>query len=150
MPPTVPAKKLRELVHPIGPRPFILEEEYPVHYRFKGRWRRFLIPEGFIYDAASIPRVFWVFVSPLDLGFLPTGAHDYVIQQKGLVEVEQWSDYFQRWVKITTPPFTRKEADLVFRQLMKEEPIGPWKVWLAYRGVRSGGVGKRRIAGREW
>ena len=37
----------------------------------------FLIPKGFIFDGASIPRIFWAFLSPTGLLLIPGLIHDY-------------------------------------------------------------------------
>jgi hypothetical protein len=36
-----------------------------------------VIPAGFIFDGASIPRMFWAFLSPIGILFLPSLVHDF-------------------------------------------------------------------------
>lgn len=43
-----------------------------------------VIPEGFVFDGASIPRFFWFFLSPVGLLFLPGLIHDFAYRYDGL------------------------------------------------------------------
>jgi hypothetical protein len=38
---------------------------------------KILIPKGFVFDGASIPRIFWWFLSPTGLLLIPGLIHDY-------------------------------------------------------------------------
>lgn len=42
------------------------------------------IPAGFIFDGASVPRVFWLFLHPLGILLIPSLFHDYAYRYKCL------------------------------------------------------------------
>ena len=84
--------------------------------------RSFVVPRGFEFDGASIPRFFWRLIcTPLS----PEAArgsrdHDWVYRK----QPEGW---------------TRKMADLMFYCRLIEDGLAPWRAELAYYGVRIGG-----------
>lgn len=76
------------------------------------------IPKGFVFDFASIPRVFWIIIAPSELGDVAPLVHDWCYRNgRG----------------------TRKEVDKVFLKDMIEDNIIFWKRWLAYNLVRTCG-----------
>jgi hypothetical protein len=92
--------------HPGNPANWILLAD------FKG------IPKGFVYDFASIPRLFWNIISPTELGDEGPLEHDF--------------DYRSKRV-------ARKTADEKFLANMEKEGIAWWKRKLAYSVVRAAG-----------
>lgn len=46
-------------------------------YYFKFEDIIYKIPNGFIFDGASIPRLFWIIYSPTGILFIPSIFHDY-------------------------------------------------------------------------
>lgn len=48
-----------------------------------GRW--IVIPKGFIFDGASIPRPFWFLLSPTGLLLIPGLLHDYAYKYNQLI-----------------------------------------------------------------
>ncbi len=42
-----------------------------------GKLNTIIIPKGFVFDGASIPRIFWFFLSPIGLLLIPALIHDY-------------------------------------------------------------------------
>lgn len=83
--------------------------------------RRVSVPEGFIYDKASIPRAVWFYIAPDDKGIVDAAlVHDYLycVQRINLLWIE------------------RKEADDVFLELMERAEMRWDKRRLAYRAVR--------------
>lgn len=48
---------------------------------------RIVIPKGFIFDGASIPRLFWVILNPVGILFIPGLVHDYAYRFDKLIEV---------------------------------------------------------------
>lgn len=93
---------------------------YPAKVKFRGR--SFVVPAGFEFDGASIPRFFRRLIgSPLDPEIARAGRdHDFITrtQPKG---------------------WTRKDADLMFLCHLIEDGLAPWRAQLAYWGVRLGG-----------
>ena len=58
------------------PRRWLLLEDWTCH--ILGRYNLFVIPAGFIFDGASIPRLFWGILSPTGYLFLAGLIHDFV------------------------------------------------------------------------
>ena len=87
--------------------------------RISWRGRSVLVPRGFEFDGASIPRFFWRLIcAPLS----PEAAraardHDWVYRKQ-------------------PAGWTRKDADLMFYCRLIEDGLAPWRAGLAYRGVR--------------
>ena len=86
------------------------------------------IPTGFVTDLASIPRPLWVLIAPMDLTFAAPILHDYLYQCGGVPP--------PGGVYPSDVTFTRREADRLFAQLMKEEKIVFWRRHLAWVAVR--------------
>ncbi len=47
----------------------------------------YVIPAGFVFDGASIPRIFWWFLSPTGLLLIPGLVHDFAYRYDFLVRV---------------------------------------------------------------
>lgn len=95
------------------------------------------VPEGFQFDLASIPRVFWGLIAPFELSIAAPLLHDLLYHHQG--------DLPPGTVE---PPraYTRLEADRLFRNIMETEGVPAWRRTLAYLAVRSfGWLGWRRI-----
>ena len=90
---------------------------YPAKVKFRGHV--FVVPAGFEFDGASIPRFFRRLIgSPLDPEIARAGRdHDFIYRTQ-----------LQGW--------TRKDADLMFLCWLIEDGLEPWRAQLAYRGVR--------------
>lgn len=83
-----------------------------------------VVPNGFDYDKASVPRMVWWYI-PRD---------DAQIEQAA-----KFHDYLYRVQKIEGEWITRKEADKIFLMILKAEDMRFDKARVAYRGVRIGG-----------
>ncbi len=90
------------------------------------------IPAGFEFDLASIPRAIWWLAAPFELSIAAPLLHDYLYRYGGKPPKG-----------VITPPreYTRKEADLLFREVMKEEGVAAWRRVPAYHAVRWFAVG---------
>jgi len=86
---------------------------------------------GFIFDWASIPRVFWRI-------FPPTGLEG---QPYGLAAL--WHDWAYVHQSISGIPCNRYDADLLFKEIMVYVGVSPWIAWTMFMAVRIGG-------GRAW
>ena len=64
------------------------------------------ISEGFIFDGASIPRLFWAVLSPTGILLVPGLVHDYVYRYQGLFS------FIAGLI-----PYTRKQSDQLFREI---------------------------------
>ena len=79
------------------------------------------IPAGYEFDLASIPRILWPILAPFELSVAAPLLHDYLYSGEGPKGI------------------TRKDADLMFLEVMKLEGIGLVKRRAAYLAVRAAG-----------
>ena len=84
------------------------------------------VPEGFVADGASVPRIFWPFMPPDGQHRAAALAHDWIYANKG--EMDELGMFVQR-----------KQADGIFHSLLLQAGVGRFRAWLAYRAVRRGG-----------
>ena len=95
----------------------------------------FYVPERFVSDGASIPKIFHSFISPISM-ITASIAHDYMYREG--------SDF----------KGNRKEADQLLRNLLKEEDkyrIGPFQRFFIYWFVRIFGSKSWKDKGmRDW
>ncbi len=75
------------------------------------------VPAGFITDFASVPRIFWAIISPIDKHGKAAVIHDYC--------------YYYAYNN-------RKQSDIIFREALEVLEVAPWKVWCMYEAVRIG------------
>jgi hypothetical protein len=137
--------ELREFPdHPLqldkGFRRMELLPPYRYAYEEGGKSYRITVPAGFEHDGASVPKVVWSLYRPHKLDRAAV-FHDLIYKRGGalepgehqLLDGEDWVDVDRQW--------SRDEADLLFKRLLKLDPNGPGLVHrrLAYLGVRSAG-----------
>ncbi len=87
-----------------------------------------VVPTNFVTDGASIPRVFWGFIgSPLTGNYICSAViHDYLC------------------VLASERKYSRKKADEIFLEGMKESGVSWWRRKLMYRAVRTGAFFNRK------
>ena len=78
-------------------------------------WRHITVPAGFVCDLDSVPRIPYVYSRFKNRTVAASVIHDYL--------------YYRQ----TT---TRKEADRLFSQAMKDEGVGSYHRRIIYRAVR--------------
>lgn len=88
-----------------------------------------LIPAGFVFDLASIPRLLWWVpgYAPFELGTTAPLVHDYLYRYRGSVPPTNIVPYRE---------FTRRQADRYFLDEMERTGVGAARrriVWLAVR-----------------
>jgi hypothetical protein len=85
------------------------------------------VRQGFKFDLASVPRVFWWLIAPFELSITAPLLHDFLYQHRG----EPPDDAIQ-------PPrtYTRGQADVLFRDIMEQEGVVTWRRVTAYRCVQ--------------
>lgn len=112
------------ITRPEGSDYWITQTEYKVKGCEHGplRGRQIIIPDGFEFDLASVPRWGWWLIAPFELSIIAPLVHDYLYRVNGQVSPD-----FQ---------VSRKEADEIFHDLMILEEVPHWKADLAYRAVR--------------
>ena len=117
-----------------APRQWELLEDYSIELPGIGR---IMVPAGFIFDGASIPRIFWTFLSPTGLLFIPGLFHDYGYKYNKIT----WSN------GLSSIGYSRKFWDGLFLRIANHvngmAPInrtawaavraGAWNVWRKYR-----------------
>jgi hypothetical protein len=102
--------------------------QIPLTYLGDGNWRtemeetyydtelgyEFIIPPGYVFDLASIPRSIWWLIAPYELSILAPLLHDFVYGYKGLMpdgkvlSEKQTDDLFRKaaWAAVRTVGFT--------------------------------------------
>ena len=100
---------------------------------------RLVVPEGFEHDFASVPRLLWSLIAPVDLG-IASIFHDWLYVQAGRVETLRWTG--DGWDPVSEP-WTRRDADRLFARLMREQGVPRWRRRAAFLAVRV-------FAGRFW
>ena len=123
---------LESILRPVegSSRLFELVLPYPATWtNSKGFKNTIVIPAGFRYDVASIPRIFWPLIAPRELGYKAPLVHDYLLSKQGYVSIE--TDGIR-----TRAHFFRPSIDKIFAVLMREAGVPRWKRRLAYRAVR--------------
>ena len=91
-------------------------------------------PRGFVYDRASIPRVFWAVIDKDDLSNVPPLFHDLLYRHGGRLEQKLVMPY---------RTFERADVDDLFYELMLRTGVKSWRAKLAYQAVR-------KFAGFAW
>ncbi|HEY0323480.1 MAG TPA: DUF1353 domain-containing protein [Pyrinomonadaceae bacterium] len=84
--------------------------------------------KGFIYDRASIPRIFWLIIDKDDLSNVPPLFHDLLYRHGGVLPANQ---------VLPTRTFLRKDVDDLFLELMRKSGVKSWRCQLAYQAVRN-------------
>jgi len=82
-------------------------------------WKTYTIPEGFIFDGASVPKIFHRIATPMGGNYTKSSClHDYLYRNKLL---------------------PRKECDKLFLEAMQSEGVPRWKRYCMWASVRIGG-----------
>jgi len=77
----------------------------------------FIIPKGFIFDGASIPRLLWNLLSPAGYLFLPGLWHDFVYKYRFIFTSSAVESLDGGDRKIIKEFFTQEEADQRFEAI---------------------------------
>jgi hypothetical protein len=96
---------------------YVLTKDLTVYTDYFGVRQVFTIPCGFDTDFASVPRIFWAFISPTDEFIrIPALIHDYLYRNK---------------------IYTREEDDAIFlEKMLSFDKNVVIKAYLAYLAVR--------------
>jgi len=126
-------------IHYLNERLAVLVEEYCFSFEYKGVVICQTIPAGFIFDGATIPRIFWTIT-----GLTPFGAHnavtlihDFLYSKEGVVE-----NTMLRQPLIITRVF----VDKLFKQHLRMYGFNEFQLQTIYAGTRLGGY----YFWREW
>jgi len=138
---------------PVAERLYRLKEEYVYDWEKQTRSEdettqsRIVVPAGFLYDGASVPRIAWTLSGILPDGLIRAAAlvHDWLYRYRGhiptgsyqyLDQAGTWQDYYAAW--------SREDADRLFGRMMREAGMSKrsrrtasravrWFGWLAWR-----------------
>lgn len=122
----------------LGPRLFQYIEDYVYEWEHEGAYYRVIIPQGYTYDAGSVPLLAEGIIPRLELRG-PAGPHDYFYQHVGCLP----AGHFQRanyqnseWENVDTC-WTREDVDRLFGRMLRESGIAVWKRRVVYLAVRA-------------
>ncbi len=93
----------------------------PLHYQigFYGSDLTVTVPDGFLTDLASVPRLFWIVVPPFSPDYAAAAVlHDYLCEWNGEM-------------------FSKIVADAVFYEALKVLGVPTWRAILMYAAVRA-------------
>ena len=77
-------------------------------WKYNGNGQEYVIPEGFQFDGASIPKFLRTFFSPVGVLLIGGLVHDYAYKYKTLLKKNK---------KTTMGDLTQKQADEIFRDI---------------------------------
>lgn len=103
-------------------------------WRFFGFGYTLRVPEGYVTDLASVPRLFWPLISAWDLSFAAPILHDFLYEYGGRPPAGA--------AYPANVGFSRRETDALFLHLMAEEGVAAWRRWIAWAAVRLFGRGR--------
>ena len=92
--------------------------------------KNYMIPKGFVFDGASVPKFLASWLSPVGILLLGGLVHDYVYKYTVLLG---------RDGETTSDPMTQKEADILFRDINIEQNGIHVLNYAAYYALRVGG-----------
>ncbi len=90
---------------------------------YHGRWERFVVPAGFVTDFATVPRVVTWLVPRFGAYTLAAILHDWLSTEG-----------------IRSGAVTSRQADGIFRRVMRETGVPVLRRWLMWAGVRWGAL----------
>ena len=97
------------------------------HYELNGK--HFVIPKGFEFDGASVPKFLASWLSPVGVLLVGGLVHDYAYKYETLLKKDGTAD----------KKLTQKEADIIFRDINIEQNGFILLNYLAYWALRLGG-----------
>lgn len=109
-----------------------------------GRGFTFIIPKGFIFDGASIPRIFWNMLSPSGYLFLAGLLHDFIFKYRFVYIYSIIDSLDGGEPRIIKDWFTQKEADKKFEALADKICMG------AHFFTRTAYITLRMFGSKAW
>ena len=110
----------------LGTRTWEIVKDY--HFTIHGE--NYVIPKGFVFDGASVPKFLASWLSPVGVLLVGGLVHDYAYKYEKLLKKNK---------KDTTHTLTQKEADIIFRDINIEQNGFHLMNYLAYWALRLGG-----------
>lgn len=99
-------------------------------YHFQIRGEQYVIPKGFVFDGASVPKFLASWLSPVGVLLIGGLVHDYIYKYTVLLK---------KGKKSTSEAMTQKDADVIFRDINIEQNGFHLLNYLAYWALRIGG-----------
>jgi hypothetical protein len=99
-------------------------------WEFEVNGETYVIPKGFQFDGASVPKFLASWLSPVGILLMGGLIHDYVYKYTVLLKKNK---------KDTSAPMNQKEADQLFRDINIEQNGIHVLNWAAYLALRAGG-----------
>jgi hypothetical protein len=99
-------------------------------FHFEVNGEKYVIPKGFEFDGASVPKFLGAWLSPVGILLIGGLVHDYVYKYTVLLKKNK---------KDTSDVMTQKEADQLFRDINIEQNGIHVLNWAAYLALRAGG-----------
>jgi len=120
---------------------------------FLGRGFTYIIPKGFIFDGASIPRLFWNILNPTGYLFIAGLLHDFVYKYRFLYTYSSIESLDGGQRRIIREFYDQREADKKFENLADRICVGAHFFtqcsYIALRAFGSSAWEKHRDAGIE-
>lgn len=110
----------------LGTRTWEISKDW--HFKIKGK--EYVIPAGFVFDGASVPKFLASWLSPVGVLLVGGLVHDYLYKYTMLTH---------KGGTAHTPPMNQKEADVIFRDINIEQNGFHFLNYLAYWALRLGG-----------
>lgn len=108
----------------LSARRWRVERAFEYHVGFEDSSEVISIPQGFITDFASVPRIFWVLFPPDGKYTQAAVVHDYLYMRHGILAEREYS---------------RKRCDQIFLEAMKVLGVPLLTRRIMYTAVRIGG-----------
>jgi hypothetical protein len=109
-----------------GKRMWTIAEDW--YFTIQGK--EYVIPEGFVFDGASIPKFLHTWLSPTGVLLMGGLVHDYAYKYERLLKADK---------NEVTNQMTQKAADIIFRDINIEQNGFHFLNYLAYWALRVGG-----------
>jgi hypothetical protein len=128
---------------PDGDEGYKLIEAYSYTWKHTDGFQRVItVPNGFVYDGASVPRLVWTLSGITPDGLIRSAAlvHDFIYRYEGRLPLNHYGVVFDGVYKdISKNRWARIDADRLFARIMREAGVPKLKRRAAYLGVRAGG-----------
>lgn len=122
-----------------GTNCYELDADYVYEWAADGYNWTIVVPEGFVFDGASIPWITQFVIGKWDLGIGPPCVHDWIYKWKGNLPTGSFMRETDDNTHIVCEPWKRYEADRLFCRHMRAVGVPQWKRRMAYRAIRLGG-----------
>ncbi len=128
---------------PVSEKMYMLAKQYVYQWEIEqegGKVQyKIVVPEGFMYDGASVPRIAWSLsgITPDGLMRAPALVHDWIYAHKGKLPDESYQFKIgkAKW-KPVLAVWAREAADKLFARMMRESGVSKPKRRMVYRAVR--------------